>query len=144
MTITRTYGWDMGHRLQRHRGLCRNLHGHRYTAEVTVKGLIQIRGRRAGMVMDFHDLDVAIRGILEPWDHAMMLEASDPALALLRGFRIGGRLRVVEFGLPPTAENIAVEIRDRLASSWVGMPPGVDVCTVRVYETPRSWAETTV
>ena len=35
---TRRIEWDMGHRVPEHGGKCRTPHGHRYVAEVTVRG----------------------------------------------------------------------------------------------------------
>ncbi|RDS98986.1 6-carboxytetrahydropterin synthase QueD, partial [Burkholderia contaminans] len=38
MLITRKLEFDAGHRIPDHRSQCRNLHGHRYVLEVTLRG----------------------------------------------------------------------------------------------------------
>ena len=40
MKITKIIQWDMGHRIQNHRSICRGLHGHRYKAEICIEGSI--------------------------------------------------------------------------------------------------------
>ena len=37
LTITRKLEFDAGHRIPDHTSQCRNLHGHRYTVEITLK-----------------------------------------------------------------------------------------------------------
>lgn len=135
MIITRTYEFDMGHRLQAHPGLCRNVHGHRYVVHVSVKGTVD----RTGMVMDFKTLDHLIRRILEPWDHALMLETDDPVYSLLRNSMLS--LRLVPVDWPPTAENIAQEIVKRMRHALLDADfDGISLDTVVVAETPRSSA----
>ena len=38
MEITTRMEFDSGHRIPNHKSVCKNLHGHRYAIEVTVKG----------------------------------------------------------------------------------------------------------
>ena len=40
MEITTRMEFDAGHRIPNHKSVCKNLHGHRYAIEVTVKGEI--------------------------------------------------------------------------------------------------------
>ena len=40
MEITTRMEFDSGHRIPNHKSVCKNLHGHRYAIEVTVKGEI--------------------------------------------------------------------------------------------------------
>lgn len=134
--ITRRYEWDMGHRLMSHRGKCRNIHGHRYAAEVTVAGELQESGSESGMVLDFGALDRIVQAEIEPLDHALVLQAGDPIEILLRTSPEAGRL--IAWDVPPTAEHIAGHLADLIS---IGLPSGVKVKAVRVYETPRSWAD---
>lgn len=142
MRITREYSWAMGHRLQRHQGLCRNPHGHNYVAVVTVAGPVQTGPTsEAGMVMDYARLDTLVKQVLDPWDHAFMVEESDP---FRRALREGDSMseepwKIVVVPWPPTAENIAQELARKIVC-----PPNVHVAAVRIYETARSWAEGTV
>ena len=58
MEVVKIIQWDMGHRVMNHRSICKGLHGHRYKAEVSIKGdLINIKGAsEEGMVIDFSDI----------------------------------------------------------------------------------------
>ena len=40
LTITRKLEFDAGHRIPDHKSQCRNLHGHRYTLEITLVGAV--------------------------------------------------------------------------------------------------------
>lgn len=117
------------------------MHGHSYTAEVTIAGPIQTEGVSAGMVVDFSDLDVWIKDACGPWDHALMLEDSDPFAEAVRHYiaTSGEHLRLVEVPWAPTAENIAIEVAQRINQMLVGS--GVSVANVRVFETPKSWTD---
>ena len=60
LTITRKLEFDAGHRIPDHKSQCRNLHGHRYTLEITLVGaVIDVEGSSDnGMIMDFSDGDM--------------------------------------------------------------------------------------
>lgn len=138
MRVTRSYTWAMGHRLQYHDGLCRHPHGHNYRAEVTVEGTVQREeGSEQGMVLDFYNLDKVVAEVISTWDHAFMVEASDPFLDCLRHFsKLTGELpRVVVVPWPPTVENMANEIAVGVGGHHL------NVCRVRLYESARSFAE---
>jgi 6-pyruvoyltetrahydropterin/6-carboxytetrahydropterin synthase len=114
-TITKILRFDAAHSLPAHQGPCRNLHGHTYTAEVTVEGSLQQDGPAAGMVMDFADLRGTVsRLVIEPLDHKYLNEVLD---------------------VDPTAEAIAGWMFGRLEAE------GLPVVKVRLWETPDSYAE---
>lgn len=140
MKIGKDFVFEAAHRLQRHDGKCKNLHGHSYKVQVAVAGVgMQEEGPQTGMLFDF--------GVLSEWwkaneallDHATILEEGDPLVAAIS--TVPGQ-RMVLFSWPPTAEHLAVWLRNDLEnwlrdklrwSSWT--------VTVRVYETAKSWAE---
>jgi 6-pyruvoyl tetrahydropterin synthase/QueD family protein len=66
LTITRKLEFDAGHRIPDHKSQCRNLHGHRYTLEITLVGaVIDVEGSSDnGMIMDFSDIKSIAK---EPW-----------------------------------------------------------------------------
>lgn len=139
-TVTRTYVWPMGHRLKDHDGRCRFPHGHTYEAEVTVAnsvGLVR-SGTKRGMVIDFADLDAAMRAVLDEWDHAFMVEDADPFAAALIDFGDRNDCRLVVVPWPPTAERIAHRLADLVQAA---LPKGCRVESVRVHEGPKSVAE---
>lgn len=117
-TVGKEWTFDAAHQLPLHDGKCRNLHGHTYRVVVTVHGPIIKEGPKSGMVIDFGDLSAIWKEDIEPLcDHRNLNETLP-----------------VEH---TTAESIAgwmlLRFRDRL-----GPYPGL---TVRVAETPTSWAE---
>ena len=97
LTITRKLEFDAGHRIPDHKSQCRNLHGHRYTLEITLIGaVIDEEGRSDnGMIMDFSDIKtLAKQHLVDVWDHAFLVYEKDHAvrdfLATLPGSQNGG------------------------------------------------------
>jgi len=122
----------MGHRLKDHPGLCQHLHGHNYRVEVHIEGDLNIQG----MVYDFSDLKSAMK-VLDKYDHAMVLQTTDPLLSYAVAHTILGWGRLIVIDSPPTAEN--------LARLWCGdinamLPVGVDVTEIRVFESSTTSA----
>lgn len=70
MRIGRTYRFEAAHFLPRvpddHK--CKRLHGHNYRVEITWKGGIDQRG----FVMDFAELDVKVRPLVDQLDHRLL------------------------------------------------------------------------
>jgi len=129
-SVTVEAQWCMGHRLPNHEGLCYNLHGHQYRAEVTVQGEINDEkgSPSEGMVVDFTDVKAALRSAVSLLDHRTLIYARDPlvdAMILLPGVNIVSYV--------PTAENIARRLLEELAP--------FNVIRVRLWETPTSFAE---
>lgn len=76
LTITRKLEFDAGHRIPDHKSQCRNLHGHRYTVEITLVGkVIEAEGNSDnGMIMDFSDVKtLAKQHLVDVWDHAFLV-----------------------------------------------------------------------
>lgn len=133
ITVTRRLEFDAGHRLLAHEGKCRNVHGHRYVAEITCRAPeLDLVGR----VIDFSAIKACVGGWLdEDWDHAFIAQVNDPIIAWL--IKNGQRCSVLS--QPPTAENLALEILRRAA--MLLEPAGITVARVKLYETPNCWAE---
>lgn len=145
MKITIRVEWDMGHRLPNHGGLCRNLHGHRYAAEVTLSGGVTHNPGAAdeGMVMDFGPVKAMVRELLVERDHRFLVAQSDPLLDAMTALP-----GVLSVPYVPTAENIADDllrtVRHHLtvlleSEGYLG--GAVSVSRLRLYETPTSWAD---
>jgi 6-pyruvoyltetrahydropterin/6-carboxytetrahydropterin synthase len=144
-TITRQVEFDAAHRIPFHDSKCHNNHGHRYVVVATVSGPIQsVHGRSDdGMVLDFGKLkELLVECVVEPWDHATLAWEQDTAYIdalLAMGTRPQKLVRLAE---PPTAENLAVEVFNRLeARLSKDFSPWQKVTLVRVYETPNCWAD---
>lgn len=133
MRISVRVEWDMGHRLPNHDGQCRHLHGHRYAAEVTVGGRVgSLPGAPdEGMVADFGPVKAAIRDEVAKMDHRFLVCERDPIAQSMRDLP-----GVVLVSFVPTAENIADAL---LGALRVGGK--YDFVSVRLYETPTSWAD---
>jgi 6-pyruvoyltetrahydropterin/6-carboxytetrahydropterin synthase len=95
-------------------------HGHNYVLEVTVSGPVH---PSHGMIMDLKELkEILNREVVEPWDHRHLNHEAPPFD------------RVV-----PTAENLAVEIWNRLEPAVAG--GGRRLHGVRLYETPDLYVD---
>ncbi|ROR35137.1 6-pyruvoyl trahydropterin synthase family protein [Inmirania thermothiophila] len=126
--VTRTVHFCYGHRLLGHPGRCRHLHGHSARAEITLAadGLDAL-----GMVADFGEIQRAADAFIDAeLDHNLLLQAGDPVLPTLQ--EAGERVFVME--APPTAENIARLICERLRGA------GLPVVEVAVWEGEASCA----
>lgn len=157
--ITRELGIDMGHRVTEHAGKCKNLHGHRYTIQVTLEGSVASKGQQDGMVLDFGFLkDLMMDLIDKPCDHGLCLGINDPFTArmLQAAYRLtekavqkdGFCLTQGEYGklyvinVTPTAENLAYHWFRRLCEPVLDKSGGrARVVGVKVWETPNCSAE---
>ena len=133
--VTRRMEFAAAHRLQHHPGLCRNVHGHTYGVEMMVAGDVG----HDGMIADFHLLNnVMATEIAKNWDHALILESSDPLATVMEGC---GDLRVMRLGSAPTAEVFAKALGLAFVCGFVALNLPVRVVRVRVFETLNSWAD---
>ena len=104
LTITRKLEFDAGHRIPDHKSQCRNLHGHRYTLEITLTGaVIEVEGSSDnGMIMDFSDIKaLAKEHLVDVWDHAFLVyEKDDKVREFLATQRHWLEAGLVRAGLP--------------------------------------------
>ena len=140
VAITRKIEFDAGHRIPDHKSKCRNAHGHRYTLEATVTGVIRsgAGASDAGMVTDFGDLkDIMMTQVGEPWDHAFLVYIKDDAMRLALD-NLGGSHKTVVLPCIPTVENLVI-LAGTLIARALGQ--GLMLTRVRLYETPNCWAD---
>jgi len=98
-----------------------NWHGHNYELQVTVEGLVD---PETGFVIDFRVLKSLVDSrVIQDLDHKN-LDLDVPWMA----------------GIISSAENLVVAIWDRLAD---GLPEGVELSKLTLWETPRSYVEYT-
>lgn len=138
-TCTRILEWDAAHRVPGHDGKCRNLHGHRYKAEVTCRGSIA----SDGMILDFGLIKHLVGGwIDENWDHNTLYHLNDTFMCRLEQENSRSvPLLKRWFGMnnPPTAEHIAgylFQEANRLLNDV-----HIVCVRVRVWETPNCYAD---
>ena len=116
-TITKQYRFEAAHSLPLHDGKCKNLHGHSYLLEITVRGAIQKEGPKTGMIIDFSDLSrIVEKEIIDQWDHQYLNE-------------------ILPF--TTSAENLAEECYRRLILA------GLSIERIRLWETSKCFAEVT-
>lgn len=127
MTITTRVEVAIGHRLWQYVGKCAHLHGHNYQVSVTLSG----EPNALGMVVDFSDVKKALKEILAPFDHAMVLHQDDPFVPLLKQ----EHAKLVTLTENPTAENFASLFFSLLSERF---PEQVE--RVKVQETEDGWA----
>jgi 6-pyruvoyltetrahydropterin/6-carboxytetrahydropterin synthase len=127
-SVTKRIDFCYGHRLLDYDGICKHPHGHNAVAEITVRsGELDSRC----MVCDFSDIKRLVKTwVDETIDHKMILRRDDPLVRPL--LDMGEPVYVVD--LNPTVENIAKIIYEYARSQ------GLPVESVKVWETPTSWA----
>ena len=143
MEITTRMEFDSGHRIPNHKSSCKNLHGHRYAIEITLKGDIidQENESDYGMVMDFKDAKELIRKtIVEPWDHAFLVYEKDLEVINFLNSLKGHKTVILD--KVPTAENMAL-IAFNLLKNVFKKTFQNDIVPIRVrlFETPNNWAD---
>lgn len=142
MKISKQIEWDMGHRVTNHKSKCRNLHGHRYKAEITVEGnLVDISGSSdEGMVIDFGDIkEIATKHVHDILDHGFMLWDKDKLL--VNFFKKNKDQKYIVVPFVPTSENIAVwifvQLDKRIEDKY---KTGLKLYSIKLWETPTSVA----
>jgi 6-pyruvoyltetrahydropterin/6-carboxytetrahydropterin synthase len=134
--ITKEFYFEMAHALFEHDGPCRNIHGHSYKLEITIKGEADNlnNGPKAGMVMDFSDLKKIVNEeIIKEFDHALVLSKNVPDV-LLNSLK-DNKLIICDF--QPTCENLVSFFAEKLKKR---MPSGVELCNLLLHETNTSYA----
>lgn len=145
-TVSKTMYTETAHRLVDYpNGRCQHWHGHSYKWEVTVsaKKLDAI-----GMVVDFKALKAAMVKIIDPLDHALILNKEDPfvitngeeATQEIMRSTAGKLPRLFLVPFNPTAENMVNWIAPLLEAE---LPENIIVTKIRLWETATSFAEYT-
>lgn len=134
ITITRRLEIDAGHRLMNHESKCRNVHGHRYVFEFTLApdaGLDNV-----GRVVDFGVVRTEVgRWLDETFDHGMIVQEGDPMMAALLALD----MKTVVLDCAPSIENLCEVVFK--AAFDILKPHGVQLLSVRGFETPNCWAD---
>ena len=106
--------FDAAHALIGYPGQCKDLHGHTWDIEVTIKGA---ELDEVGIVYDFKDLKDDLGRILENYDHVYLNE-------------------VTPFDtMNATAENLARVIYEQMEEQ---LPEGIELTEVAVWESPQA------
>lgn len=137
--ITKQFRFEMAHVLLGYDGPCKNVHGHSYELNVTVKGVANDTSGhpKLGMVMDFGDLKKIVKEqIIDVFDHALVLNQEMPEdvrINLQQHFE-----QVILLPYQPTSEMMVADFAERIASH---LPPGLELVNLMLRETATSFAE---
>lgn len=136
--ITKEFSFEMAHALYGYDGPCKNVHGHSYKLAVTVLGtpVLDAASPKQGMIMDFTDLKLIVKPIVEELDHATILNATTEHKQLADKNNLFNKLVLVAY--QPTCENMLIDIAQRIRSQ---LPVKVKLHHLKLQETPTSYAE---
>jgi 6-pyruvoyltetrahydropterin/6-carboxytetrahydropterin synthase len=127
-SVTKRIDFCYGHRLLDYDGVCKHPHGHNALAEVEIR-TSSLDPRN--MVADFSDIKRIVKGWIDrELDHKMILRKDDPLVTPLQA--LGEPIFLVDSN--PTVELIASLIFNYTRQQ------GFDVVSVKVWETPTSFA----
>jgi 6-pyruvoyltetrahydropterin/6-carboxytetrahydropterin synthase len=137
--ITKQFRFEMAHVLLGYDGPCKNVHGHSYELNVTVRGTANISSGhpKLGMVMDFGDLKKIVREqIIDIFDHALVLNRDMPDKVLdnlQQHFE-----KVILLPYQPTSEMMVADFAGRITYH---LPSGLELVHLMLRETATSYAE---
>jgi len=137
--ISKEFNFDMAHALKGYDGLCKNIHGHSYTLNVTVIGtpIHDERSPKNGMLIDFKELKSIIKKrIIDKLDHALVINSDsgkDLITELYKNYD-----KVVLSRYQPTTENMIVDFANQIKEL---LPVNLDLHSLRLRETDSSYAE---
>ena len=129
--VSKRYHFSAAHRLVNHKGLCKNLHGHRYEIEAVCAA---DKPDEVGCIVDFSEMNDTIGAWLnENLDHATLVASDDYAL---RNFCLQQGSKSFLFPNNTTCENmiekIFVELQNELVNQrW-------ELVGLVLYEGPHS------
>jgi len=139
LRLTKVFCFDMAHVLLNYQGKCKNIHGHSYKLEVTVKGTPNNdeTSSQKGMLIDFSDFKKLIEDtIVSIWDHALMIHKNTDSVLLNALKKNYEKIIVVPF--QPTTENMICEMAAIIEKI---LPEDLQLFSLRLYETEKSFAE---
>lgn len=140
-SVTKIFQVPMGHRLSKHKGKCKNIHGHNLKIEVTISSK---KLDDNNMVMDFSDLKKVVSAIIESWDHGLFLNCEDVILkkAHIQDGLDTDPMRVHTFDGDPTAEVLCTFLYTQINNFIIGLDSknGLQVDQISIWEAEDSKA----
>ncbi|MEI8134710.1 MAG: 6-carboxytetrahydropterin synthase [bacterium] len=131
--ISKTFRWEMAHRLPFHDGGCRNIHGHSYSLIVELAGNTDANG----MVLDYFDMVAIVDPLIKEIDHSFLCDSNDTPI---KEFLVSQDLKAVFVDFPTTAENLAQWFFERLSANFMVFK-NIRELRIIVSETERTTAE---
>ncbi len=134
--VCKTFKVPIGHRLSKHKGLCKNIHGHNLKIEVEL--MTEVLNWN-DMVIDFHKLKEEVNKTLDKYDHTTLFNIKDVENAEFftqAGYRVE---YISPLDQDPTAE-VFSHFLYRVLSERFRMDD-IKVGFVRIWENDDSYAE---
>jgi 6-pyruvoyltetrahydropterin/6-carboxytetrahydropterin synthase len=138
LRLTRIFNFEMAHVLLNYPGKCKNIHGHSYKLEVTVKGIPSNdeNSPKKGMLIDFSDFKNLIENnIISIWDHALMIQQNTDSI-LLNALK-NNYEKILTVPFQPTTENMICELAAVIKKL---LPVDLLLFSLCLYETEKSFA----
>lgn len=107
ITLSKTFRWEMAHRLPFHTSGCQNIHGHSYLMEVCIRGVPDSKG----MLMDYGELKSIVKPLIDELDHAFLCAESDTVCA---AFLRQNRFKAVFVPFETTSENLVFYLLEKI------------------------------
>ena len=134
--IEKKFSFAGGHRLSKHKGLCKNIHGHNYIVYVGIKSETL---NSDDMVIDFSDLKAIAGNYLSQYDHCLIVNKKDRKWMEPLVKKMGWKAMIMDHeDRDPTAEVMSEVFYNYLKSLFAGHDVEVDYVTV--YENENSKA----
>lgn len=135
--VTKQFHFEMAHALLKYDGPCKNIHGHSYQLNVTVKGVVKNNTSDSdeGMVVDFGVIKKVVKDlVVDVYDHALVL--NEKATIDVSQFEFMDKLIRVPF--QPTCENMLIYFASLLKDK---LPTDIKLHSLFLRETNTSYAE---
>ena len=123
--LRKRFKFPIGHRLSKHEGLCKNIHGHNIVCEIA---LWSNQLNYNDMVIDFGDVKKMMNPVLEMLDHCFLVNSDD--YAEIDHLQKNNR-KYILFKGDPTAELLSEYIYEFVD---LNLPSGVNIHSIRVWE----------
>jgi 6-pyruvoyltetrahydropterin/6-carboxytetrahydropterin synthase len=143
--ICKVFDVESGHQLAKHPEKCRFPHGHSRRIEVVLEAATLDAN---DMVCDFAAIKSAAQELIESYDHALCVNTRDPMFATLK--QAYGAQILAFADKDPTTEVLARAMFDAIRANLraqtrrggrCAVRRSVRLVRVRIWETPRGWAE---
>ena len=135
--ITKEFQFEMAHALLGYDGPCKNIHGHSYKLDVTVKGEVKQHTSDSdeGMVVDFGIVKKLVKKlIVDEYDHSLVL--NDKMDIDKSQFKFMNKLILVPY--QPTCELLLLSFSKLIQKN---LPENIELHSLMLRETPTSYAE---
>jgi 6-pyruvoyltetrahydropterin/6-carboxytetrahydropterin synthase len=137
--VSKEFRFEMAHALWKYDGICKHIHGHSYILHVTISGepIEDVSDPKRGMVLDFADLKSIVKGpVVDFLDHSLVLHRDAKIHLPKTSSPMYDKVHLMDF--QPTCENLVIYIAEKVRKR---LPPGIELFSVKLYETATSYAE---